>query len=453
MSRQGTTELPVAIIGGGFSGTLLAVNLLRLGARVVLIERDEAHLAKGLAFGTRRPEHLLNVRAANMSAYPDNPNDFLRWMGFDTTDQANRFVPRLTYGHYLHEQLLSAMTAAPDRVQICGQEALAVHDEGDAAVVTLAGGDIVRASAVVLALGNFPPPPLAPFADLPETRYFSNPWDPGATQQLETIDHVLLLGTGLTAIDIALSLDSAGYRGRFTALSRRGLAPRSHAEAGLLVSPIACPEARGSKLVQHVRGRARYVGWRAAIDELRPHTQSLWRRHDAVAQRRFLRHLRPWWDVHRHRLAPQVAGRVAAWVAEQRLSFVAGKIGTAHMAGDRIDVEFRPRGAAAEKILSVGRIINCTGPGGDVTRATQPLVRDLLAAGHIRPDVHRVGLDVDHTGRVRGAGGKPQQRLFAVGPMTKGEAWEIVAVPDIRRQVWNLARLLTASQWVGGEGL
>ena len=166
MSRQGTTELPVAIIGGGFSGTLLAVNLLRLGARVVLIERDEAHLAKGLAFGTRRPEHLLNVRAANMSAYPDNPNDFLRWMGFDTTDQANRFVPRLTYGHYLHEQLLSAMTAAPDRVRIRGQEALAVHDEGDAAVVTLAGGDVVRASAVVLALGNFPPPPVASFRHL-----------------------------------------------------------------------------------------------------------------------------------------------------------------------------------------------------------------------------------------------------------------------------------------------
>jgi len=122
-------------------------------------------------------------------------------------------------------------------------------------------------------------------------------------------------------------------------------------------------------------------------------------------------------------------------------------------ANGQVAVTWRPRGAGAEQSLTVGRIINCTGPAGDVTRATLPLLRDLLAAGRIRPDVHRLGLDVDHSGRVKDAGGRPQDRLFAVGPITKGEAWEIIAVPDIRRQVWNLARLLTSSHWIGGEGL
>ena len=458
VSKRGAEKLPVAIVGAGFSGTLLAVNLLRLGARVVLIEREAGLLAKGLAYSTRHPGHLLNVRASNMSAYADDPNHFLGWMGFDTADQANRFVPRLTYGHYVHEQLLAELTASPDRIQILAGEATGVAEEGDAVVVALANGAAVRARAAVLALGNFPPPPFTPFDGLPDGLYYADPWHPGATRHLDALDHILLLGTGLTAVDIALSLESAGYRGRITALSRRGLAPRSHADSGPVVGAVPCPEARGSRLVRHVRERVAYVGWRAAIDELRPHTQSLWRRHDEAAQRRFLRHLRPWWDVHRHRLAPQVAESIAAMERVGRLEFVAGKVGAARgLAGQaevgRVEVTWRRRGAATQEALTVGRIINCTGPAGDVTRATQPLLRDLLAAGRVRPDVHRLGLDVDHNGRVKDEAGRPQDRLFAVGPVTKGEAWEIIAVPDVRRQVWNLARLLTSSHWVGGEGL
>ena len=453
MKKRPAGALPVAVIGAGFSGTLLAVNLLRLGASVVLIERDSAHLAKGLAYGTKRAEHLLNVRAANMSAYPDDAGHFLRWMGFDTADQANRFVPRLTYGHYLHDQLLAAMTAAPSRIRIENREALGLRDEDGGVTITLAGGDTVRAEAAVLALGNAPPPPIPPFAGLPAARYFADPWQPSVTEGLEAVGHLLLLGTGLTAIDIILSLDNAGYRGRITALSRRGLIPRAHADSGPVVGAIACPEARGSRLIAHVRARAGTIGWRAAVDELRPHTQSLWRRHDIAAQRRFLRHLRLWWDVHRHRLAPQAAARIAALQAEGRLGFIAGRPAGVDDEGGRCRVRLRRRGASSEEVLPVDRIINCAGPDGDITAATQPLLRELIATGRIRADVHHLGLDVDHTGRVRRADNQPQPRLFAVGPMTKGEAWEIIAVPDIRRQVWHLARLLTASHWVGGEGL
>lgn len=450
---QPNNDLPVAIVGAGFSGTLLAINLLRHGVKVVLIEREEAQLAKGLAFGTRRPEHLLNVRASNMSAFNDNLGHFLRWMGFSSDDQANRFVSRLAYGHYLRELLIDVLAGAGDRAQVRAGEAVGAGFGVDAITLSLAKGEPVVCRALVLALGNFPPPSLPALAGLPPRLHFTDAWQRGALDNLDGIGNVVLLGSGLTAIDTIVSLESAGYRGRVTAISRRGLKPRSHAESGPVVKPSPEPEQSGSRLVRLVRKRAETLGWRAAIDELRPHTQHLWRRHDDVAQRRFLRHLRPYWDVHRHRLAPAVAQRVAALEDAGRVTFLAGKVTGAEVEGGNALLRWRPRGGAVEQGLTAQRVINCIGPEGDVTRACHPLIDDLLAQGRARADAHRLGLDVEQSGRLRGASGAPQEALFAVGPLTKGEAWEVVAVPDIRRQVWDLARYLGSAHWVGGEGL
>ena len=449
-------DLPVAIVGAGFSGTLLAVNLLRMGARVVLIERDNAHLARGLAYGTRRPEHLLNVRASNMSAFPDDPGHFLRWMGFASSAQHNRFVPRLAYGRYVRELLFAALAATPGRIAVKQQEAVDIAFDGAAPTLVLDSGERVAARAVVLALGNPPPTPFAPFAALAEPLHFVDPWRPGATQGLGSAGHVLLLGTGLTAVDMAVSLDNAGFRGTITALSRRGLAHRAHTLAGPEVPAVPRPLARGSWLLHQLRRRAREVDWRQAVDELRPHTQDLWRLHDHAAQARFLRHARPWWDVHRHRLAPPVAERIAAMQREGRLAFVAGKIASAEAQDDptqagRALVRWRPRGAPGLIAGTFDRIITCTGPAGDIARSPLPLVQSLRAARRIRADAHGLGIAVDRAARVCNAAGVPNECLFAVGPPTRGEAWEIIAVPDIRRQVWDLARRLTQAQWVGGE--
>jgi uncharacterized NAD(P)/FAD-binding protein YdhS len=319
--------------------------------------------------------------------------------------------------------------------------------------VSLADGSSFDCRALVLALGNFAPHPHPALAGLPPSVHFADPWKSGMTDDLDKIDHVVLLGSGLTAVDVALSLDSAGYRGRITALSRRGLKPLSHAEIGPSPTPISEPQASGSWLVRALRERAGIVGWRAAVDELRPHTQHLWRRQDVQAQHRFLRHLRPYWDIHRHRLAPAAASRIAALEQEGRLAFVAGKLIGAEIDGNGASLTWRPRGREAIESLTANRIITCIGPEGDVGRVDDQLVRDLLAQGRICPDAHRQGLDVEHSGRVRNAAGKPQGNLFAVGPMTKGAFWEIVAVPDIRRQVWDLARYLVDAHWVQGEGL
>jgi uncharacterized NAD(P)/FAD-binding protein YdhS len=454
MTAEDAAARPIAIVGGGFSGTLLMINLLRLGARVVLVERAEAMLARGLAYGTRRPEHLLNVRAANMSAFPEDAGHFLRWMGFADAEQANRFVPRLAYGQYLRELFMQAIAAAPDRVRIKQQDACAIEDGEDGRpIVRLDSGERVKASAVVLALGNFAPTPLRQLAQLPEALRLDEPWSGDALQRLAGLDHVLLIGTALTAVDVAQSLDKAGYRGQITALSRRGLIPRAHAEVGPLVGAVARPTERGSWLLHRLRLRAREVGWREAVDELRPHTQNLWRLHDTTAQARFLRHARPWWDVHRHRLAPAVARHVATLQDEGRLVFVAGRIVEARAEHDGARIALRRRGQDDIEFLSVDRVVNCTGPEGDITRAASPLLASLVASGRARADAHRLGLEVDHVGRLIDAAGQRQDRLLAVGPITRGEAWESNAVPDIRRQVWTMARWLTASHWVGGEGL
>lgn len=442
---------PIVIVGAGFSGTLLAIYLLRFDRRVVLIERDVASLAKGLAYGTRRPEHVLNVRAANMSAFPDDPDHFLRWVGFDTTDQANRFVPRLAYGQYLRELLVEALSAAPDRIRIIPTEAVSTDARDDHTRVVLADGQEIVAGTVVLALGNFAPSVPEALVGLPPSVLVADPWQGVIDAVARTSGDVLLLGTGLTTIDVALALDAAGHRGTITALSRRGLRPTVHDEETANVAVVAQPFARGSRLLREVRRRAREVGWRAAIDELRRHTQSLWRLHGPEAQRRFLRHARPFWEAHRHRLAPAVGGKVDDLVAQGRLSFAAGRIVRAERSGAGAFIHWQPRGTDQHAITHFDTIINCTGPEGNIARIANPLIHDLRAKGRIRCDIHQLGIDTDHLCRVFDQGGRPQDDLLAVGPLTKGEAWEVTAVPDIRQQVWQLARRLAGipgEQWL-----
>lgn len=399
------SERPVAIIGGGFSGTLLAINIVRQGGRVALIERSGEQLGRGVAYGTREVDHLLNVRAANMSAFPDDAGHFLRWLGHDQPESGHRFVPRMTYGLYLRELLLKALSDAPDRLQIIEQPALDIVWHDSFAEVALAKGPALAARKVVLALGHFVPAGLPQLTKLAPPVLVNNPWLEACTRNLDGLDHILLVGTGLTAVDVALSLDKAGYGGRITALSRRGLGPRAHAQSGPSVEPVPCPSARGSWLIRHLRQRSAQVDWRQAIDELRPHTQNLWRQHDEAAQARFLRHARPWWDVHRHRLAPAVADRVARMESEGRLRFVAGRIVDALPQEHGAQVHWRPRGARHLKQLDVGRIILCAGPEGDLARCQHPLLTSLLQQGKVRGDRHRLGLDVDHLCRVMDAGG------------------------------------------------
>jgi uncharacterized NAD(P)/FAD-binding protein YdhS len=445
----------VVIIGGGFSGSLAAINLVRHdGPRATLIDR-QADPGTGLAYGSAHATHLLNVRAANMSAFPDDPGHFVRWLaarGLDAGPQT--FVPRLVYGDYLRDLLDQAVTERPDRLRILRGEVVDLVENGGVRVA-LADGRAIDADAAVLAVGNLPPhapPGITPEA-LPAARYAGDCWDPAATEGLAARDTVLVLGTGLTMVDIALLFEAKGFTGRIVAVSRRGLVPHAHAAPGApFVAITERPVPILSTLVRALRRRAAEIGWRGAIDELRPFTQDIWRAAAPADRARFVRHARPWWDIHRHRLAPDVAARIAALRASGRLEIVAGKIAATAPCADGVAVRWRPRGGDMPEQRVVQRIINCTGPQGDLSRTTEPVLRALVARGVIRPDPARLGIDVDDQMRTLSAAGAANDRICAIGPMTRGAFWEIVAVPDIRTQAWTLARRFSNAQWVA-EGL
>lgn len=446
----------VAIVGAGFSGTLQAINLLRhKGPRATLIERA-ATPGLGLAYGAAHPSHVLNVRAGNMSAFPDQPGHFADWLAArGVPDAGNSFAARVIYGEYLRELLDAAVATSGDRLSLVRGEVIGLDQRADGVMLAMADGSLISADAAVLAVGNLPPhdpPGLDPTA-LSDDLYKGDPWAGDVGDGLSDDDTVLVIGTGLTMIDVALMLEARDFGGRIVALSRRGLLPRRH-ESGVTWDKIdERPATVASELVRTVRVRAAEIGWRNAVDELRPFTQPMWANASVGERGRFLRHLRPWWDVHRHRLAPQVADRLAAMEASGQLRVVAGKTLGFDAGEHEVTLHWRPRGQDGAEALHVRRVVNCTGPLGDLARTTDPLLVALREAGAIRPDAAHLGIDVNGAGEVIGADGRANRRIFALGPMTRGAFWEIVAVPDIRRQTWDVARRLSNAHWVGGEGL
>ncbi len=451
------TATRVAIVGAGFSGTLLAINLLEQDdVEVLLIERDRQRMGAGVAYSSPDADHLLNVRAGNMSAFPDRPHHFCDWLAARGLGCDKAFVSRATYGRYLRETLGQAMEKYGRRLQLVDDEVLDIAEHGGKVTLGLVNGGLIEADKVALAIGNLPPHdhPAIARAGLAPLHYVGDPWTGPLAEGLKPDDMVLVVGTGLTAVDVVLRLVSNGFAGRIVAMSRRGLRPHRHVDGLAPVRPVlAKPAPELSELVRWARTGAAEDDWRLTVDSIRPITQMMWASADAEKRQRFLRHLRPFWDVHRHRLAPPVADRIDALIAERRLVFRAGKIEEVVGSVDSVAVHWRPRGEDRRQRLDVARIVNCTGPQGDLLRATDPLVRRLLKQGLIRPDALRLGLDIDRDGHVMNRDGRPAEHILAIGPMTRGDLWEVVAVPDIRTQVSALARRLVNAHWTGGEGL
>lgn len=437
----------VAIVGSGFSGTLQAIALLRGGVRrVSLIERRE-EFGRGIAYSTSNPAHLLNVRTSNMSAFVEEPDHFRRWLAQRAPASPDGFASRRDFGDYLSQLLEETIAAAPGRLDLWHDGAVEIDRRATGVRLLLDGGRRIDADAAILAIGNLPPhdPPGLDPARLPPDLYVADPLGSAIGEGLAPDHTVLLIGTGLTMIDVVLTLEEEGFGGRIVALSRHGLVRRAHDAAALPACGTDRPRAIGAALLGELRRQAERSGWRTAVDGIRPFTQDLWHEASPTEQARFIRHLRAWWDVHRHRLAPEVAARLAAWRGSGRLEVVAGRIEHCTRQDQAVEVAWRPRGTTGRRQLQVRRIVNCTGPQGDLLRTREPLLHLLLASGRVRPDRHRLGIDVNRYGETIGVDGRPNPRLLAVGPMTRGAFWESVAVPDIRVQTAALARHLVGS--------
>jgi uncharacterized NAD(P)/FAD-binding protein YdhS len=423
---------PVAIVGGGFSGTMVAAHLARKGIDAVLIEAND-RVGRGIAYSTTEPAHVLNVCAESMSAWPGEPNHFTHWFESEGGD-AGGFAQRRLFGRYLDS--IIAETLSTGRLQLVEQKAVAAVPNGEGWIVNLDSGEMIRASALVLAHGNQLPDPL-PMSE--PKRFIGNPWSKDAHDAIADVAatdaDVLIIGTGLTMIDTVLSLGATGHRGRITALSRRGLIPHAHADhTPTPVELYEVPKGSARNLLRWLRKRAARVGWRAAVDSLRPHSHLLWQALSLEEQRRFMRHARPWWDVRRHRIAPEVAQRIHELVASGQLEIVAGRLAEVTDSADGLDVRIARRGGERETRLHVAYAFNSTGPLHAMSRTKDAMLRQMLDDGLIRPDALGIGLEVDERSRITGV-----ERAWAMGPLTKGRYWEIVAVPDISGQAAAVA--------------
>lgn len=437
--------LHVAIVGAGFSGLLTAVQLLRQCARtrVTLIERRDA-FGPGVAYDTGNPGHLLNVRLDNMSAFPDQPGHLADWLAEQPSWRAqDGFITRGMYGDYLRGLLDEALDGAPERLRLVQGEVRSLSRTNDGWRIE-AGGESIEAEAVVLALGNLEPasPPGIDETVRVSAAYVENPWRIDAEAAGDARD-VLLIGSGLTMVDAALTLRRPGRR--FTALSRHGLLPRGHATVP--PAPFEGSFSGGpDEILIQVRRAAETYDWRAVFDRLRHSARPIWGGWTPDQRRRFLRHLRPLWDVHRHRLSPGTAREIGSMLAAGELTVLAGKLTGATIDGSVIETAWRPRHRKRPIRGRFDLVINCTGPLGSIDQSAEPVIRDLLAKGYGRPDPLGLGLEVDQTGRLISADGAPTLDLHAIGPLTRGAFWEMTAVPDLRGQARDLAAVLVGAR-------
>ncbi len=442
-SESPPAPVDIAIVGGGASGVLLAAQLVRKGRpRVAIVERD-AYPGLGVAYSTHCLGHLLNVRASDMTALADEPDHFVQWLardgsGFGRTD----FVPRAIYGRYLQDLLADSVSRSDGRLQVIRGDVIAIREGQHGVDLDIEGlAAPMRARKAVLATGHRPP-------SRDSGAYRGNPWRDEAVAGLPLDASVLLIGTSLTMIDVLISLLERGHKGRIVALSRRGLLPHRHPPA-----PIPTPEADmsdffiGSLSQRTARFRARIrggLGWPGLMQLLRPHNNEMWQGLDLDQRKRFLRHLRPWWDIHRHRVAPQIGALIDAAKTGGQLSIIAGRVEIEPTMDDKVEVSITRRGSGDREHRSFDRVVACRGPRNEVDIRV-PLPAQLVANGLLRPDPLDQGFDVSVDEALIGRDDTPSDRLFVVGPPTRGRYTEIVAIPDIRIQAADVAEGLIAA--------
>jgi uncharacterized NAD(P)/FAD-binding protein YdhS len=449
----------IVIIGGGFSGAMVAVHLVRLAGgrqlRVVLFEKGP-RFARGLAYGTTCDRHLLNVPAGSMSALPDEPSHFLFWLrARDPDAHAGTFAPRRVYGDYLNELLGTTLCGARASIELIHDEVVELQPgpgRESPVVVRTKGRREIAASSVVLAMGHQAPQDPQGVAGLGALRrYAADPWAPNLLAGLSADESIALVGSGLTAVDLIVSAHDRGHRGLIHVISRHGLLPRRHQT----VPPrphftLALERASARALLKSVRAetaRCQADGgdWRSVVDGIRPVAQSLWQSLGSGERQRFVRHLAPRWDVHRHRVAPEIDDLLQSRLRDGRLVIIAGRVLTAEERIGRVALAVRRRGQAQPETRVVDRVINCTGPSRDIRQSDSPLLRSLLASGVVRAGPLALGLDVSDSGALVGPDGKVHERIFAIGPLLKDYLWETTAVRELRCQAAELARRLLGS--------
>lgn len=436
----------IAIVGGGCSGVLVAAHLIgQRGDADVMIFEPRAELGRGIAYATPWREHLLNVPAGQMSAFASRPAHFVDWLecrGWPRgSDEA--FAPRYLYGDYLQDVLRRAIAGAGGRSRVTHVRAEVVDLGGSASglTLTMSDGSVRRAASAVLALGNASP---AAVAGLPsgvgDGFVFGSAWETEALRLRSVDERILLIGSGLTAIDAVLAFEAQGHVGPVHLVSRRGRLPQAHRhERSVMRSPAVAPPTALRRACRVTRQQIQSVGdWRRVIDGLRPVTNDLWRAWSPDDRARFLRHLKVYWDAHRHRMAPEISAALAKCQASGRFHMHAGRVCGLSPSSSGPQVAVASRGGPTF-VLTVDRVINCTGIEERYDSSRRPLIRALLSKGLARPNALGTGFAADSDGALVDHAGRASPCLFTLGPPRYGDLLETIAVPDICLQAERLA--------------
>jgi uncharacterized NAD(P)/FAD-binding protein YdhS len=439
----------VTVIGGGAASAMLLMQWQRQlcwPGRVVWCEAQPP-FAQGAAYRTTHPRHLLNVPAGRMGCYAHLPEDFLHWAeqseapdaaaarAETTTPLAAQYLPRRLYGTYLQERLQAALASLP-------AGALHHHPHRIAQINPAPnGGYIMQSEAgkwhsahLVLAMGN-QPQSRWDAAVQQSPQWLGHGWAPIATNKtLDTAKPLLIIGAGLTAMDAVFSLRDAGWQGEIMLASRNGHLPQPHLQAG--VTPYKHEYAqlehlRPAALARYLRALVRAgIPWRDVVDGLRPLTILLWQNWSAQDQARFLKRLWPWWNIHRHRHAPQAGEWLDAALSEQFRQPLAASVQQIEATPEGLRAHLRGRGP-----LLPAAILDCTGPSLSVLSNPGPL-SELLADGLLVPAANGAGLQTysQHAAYTGSHG-----TILALGTLTLGMRLETTAIPELRQQVAEAA--------------
>ncbi|MCS3810207.1 FAD-dependent oxidoreductase [Xanthomonas sp. 4461] len=450
-------DATIAIVGGGASGVLVALQLLRQAAeprRIVLIEPHPL-LGEGVAYSTTRPEHLLNVPAARMSALVDAPQDFVDYLRahascpeLDDTQLPQQFVGRRHYAPYLRDRLQAARATSPAALVVRTARVQTLQPNADGALLHLDDGHTLQAAAVVLAVGNaLRPLPLRGATGLSAAQRVEA-WDTEAVAALPQDAAVCIVGSGLSMADTVVTLAAQAHRGAVHVVSRHGLLPLPHAHAhgavaafdpqALLALPL---RARMRALRRHARlALAQGLPWQGVMERIRPLSQALWQTLSVADQRRFLRHVVRYWDVHRHRIAAPVHAQLQAMQARGQLQLHRARLDVAFEVGACVRVSAGAARAGHALQLDVQTLVNATGVEMRVQAMRNPLLQQLLGQGIAMAGPHGIGVDTAADGSLIDADGQTNPRLRVIGSLRIGALWESLAVPELREQAAAIAR-------------
>jgi uncharacterized NAD(P)/FAD-binding protein YdhS len=445
----------VIIIGGGLSGSLLAMQLARSpgGSEVVLIEKNPEFLGRGVAYQYDFTHQPLNVVAGGMSLFPDKPLDFVRWLEANhfrynhLIDQVSpeAFIPRKIFGDYVLENLEKIQQEVSERLQIRIDEAISIMDFGKRKTVVFASGNALHADHVILALGNFPPADLFathnPVQNDP--RYFASPWSDRVYSDIKGDEDILLVGSGLTAVDIVLGLIVRKFRGKVTMLSRRGVFPLPHDLTHQAIS-ITVPENYSPRKmllwVRYLMRKNPEVPWSVIIDGLRPYTQKIWLQWIVSDKQYFLKKIRPYWEIARHRIPSASSERLNNMMEKGQLVLIKGTIEEASVSSNGIEILYRSESGLNSQVFQ--KVINCTGPESNYRKVRFPIIVDLIARGKVKIDELGLGIKCTPEGSIINDQGEVEQGIWCIGPMRKAVLWETTALRELREQSSALAAMM-----------